>query len=103
PAGEACRAEIDRTLPGRPLIARADDDLRGAAADVADADALGQVVEAGERATVGVRRLLVGREHADRRAASRGEGFDQRVRVRLLAAGRRDDDLDPRAAEPPGG
>ena len=101
-AGEAQGAEVDRAGPRRAFVARADNELCRAAAHVADRDDLREIVHARERAAIRERRLLLCTEHADGDAASSLERLDQVVRVRRLPARRRDDDRDPRAAQPAG-
>src|SRR4030095_7657919 len=90
---QAQRAEIDRSRPRGTRPARADDDLRGAAADVAHRDAFGNVVERGDGAFPGERPLLVGAQDPYRHAGSAGERGGELVAVRALPPWRGDEDL----------
>jgi hypothetical protein len=79
----------------------ADHELCGAAADVADGDALRRLLEGGDRAVPREHPLLFGAEDAHRHTGSTRERVRELVAVAALTAGRGDEDRDPLAAEPP--
>src|SRR5262249_36304205 len=102
PAREPPRPDVDRARPHRAALGRADRDLRGAAADVADCDRL-PADPAGPRDGAEEREpsLLRGRDQPDRTAPPPRAPLEQLLAVRGLAAGARDEHLDPlRAALP---
>ena len=90
-ARQALRAEVDRLLPARPVAARADDDLGGAAADVDDGDRPpGRRRREPDRADEGETTFLGRAQHPNRAARGQRQHLEQVVAVRSLPAGARD-------------
>ena len=99
PAREAHRSDVDRPHPGDAVPARADRDLRRAAADIAHGDQPGPpATRHGESPDESKATLFLSREQPHGNAGCRLELRDQLGAVRGLPAGARDQDLDALSA-----
>ena len=97
--GQAQRAEVDRTHPGRAEQLRADDHLGRAATDVADRDDTVAGARARHGPGEGEAALLLGRDDADVGRGRAADRVEQALRLVALASGRGDDRLQLADAE----
>ena len=97
--GEAKRSEVDRPDPGGPEQLRADDQLRRAAADVADGDDALAGVRARDGTFEGEAAFLLCGDDADVPGGRTSEHVEQARGLVALASGRRDDGLELAHAE----